>query len=462
MPRTRALTLALVALPLVLCLLVLPPVQGDDVAPGRAVAGATPAADRTPRRTVVLHARTIPMSAPDLANPMRGEYEWLGSSTVPDGYPAKDVYYRDQVAWSRIEPSPGVFDFSWFDEGLTRARTLGGRFGFRVMAWCPGCWLDATPSWLPRQPGTDIPDWDSEVFLSSWEQLMAALGQRYAADPALGWVDVGGYGAWGEWHNGGQGAEISVPDAVRVMSAVLADFPTQHVVVNAMVPKYVTAAMALSSRMGLRVDCLGERDMFSLLPTSPALQQRWRTAPVLSEWCSTPTTSTTLGAQQVRDFHISQVASPNDRIRGFIAADPAVAVGLVDAAKSAGYRYLLASLRVPRKLPRTGDFVVRSRWRNDGSAPTYDAWRVALQLRKRGHVVATTDLAVDLRTVLPGSTSLRQAVSIGKLRRGLYSLWVTVTDPTGYLAPMNLALAGRDATGAYPIGDVRVARRVRH
>ena len=39
---------------------------------------------------------------------------------------------------------------------------------------------------------------------------MAELGKRYAAEPALGWVDVGGYGAWGEWHNANQGSEISV------------------------------------------------------------------------------------------------------------------------------------------------------------------------------------------------------------------------------------------------------------
>ena len=35
---------------------------------------------------------------------------------------------------------------------------------------------------------------------------------------------------------------------------------------------------------------------------------------------------------------------------------------------------------------------------------------------------------------------------------------MTVTDPTGYLAPMALAINGRQADGAYQIGKVRVAR----
>ena len=153
------------------------------------------------RKTVVLRSQAIPMSAPEIPNPMRGQYEWLGTPDGAAGFPTTDVYYRDQVAWKRIEPTPGVYDFSSFDQGIARARELGGRFGFRVMAWCPGCWLDATPDWLPRQPGTDIPAWDDEVFLAAWERLMAELGKRYAAEPALGWVDVGGYGAWGEWHN---------------------------------------------------------------------------------------------------------------------------------------------------------------------------------------------------------------------------------------------------------------------
>jgi hypothetical protein len=402
------------------------------------------------------------MSAPEIANPMRGQYEWLGSSTVPAGFPAKDVYYRDQVAWKRIEPSPGVYDFSYFDQGIARARELGGRFGFRVMAWCPGCWLDATPDWLPRQPGTDIPAWDDEELLAAWDRLMAELGKRYAAEPALGWVDVGGYGAWGEWHNHHQGSEITVDHAVRMMRAVLKAFPAKHVILNAMEPKYVLAGVALTPRMGLRADCLGEYNMFSAIPTSPVLQQRWKTAPVLSEWCATHETNTSRGAEQVRQYHISQVASPNDGVRGWVNQNAEAAAGLVDAAKSSGYRYVPVSVRVPRKLPRDGLFRVRTTWRNDGSAPTYDEWRVNVQLRKGGRVVAAANLGLDLRTVLPGSTTVKRTLDLGKLRRGRYTLWVTVTDPVGYLAPMNLAIAGRYADGAYRIGAVRVARRSAH
>lgn len=454
MPRTRVWGAA--ALSMVAAMCVVPAILTPASGAGTSADVVAPAQQKP--KTLLLRAKPIPLSAPEIANPMRGQYEWLGAAAQPRAWPVRDVYYRDQVAWKRIEPSPGVYDFSWFDKGLARAHELNGRFGFRVMAWCPGCWLDATPSWLPRQPGTDIPDWDNPAFLAAWERLMTAIGDRYAADPALGWVDVGGYGAWGEFHNGGQGSEIATPNAVRLMRAVLDHFPAQHVILNAMVPRYVDAAVALSPRIGLRVDCLGEVDMFSIIPTAgAAIQDRWKTAPVLSEWCNTPATSTTRGADQVRQFHISQIGSAGGSVAAAIETDPAAMAAFVDAAKSSGYRYVLASMRVPRKLPGNGKFKLVSQWRNDGSAPTYDGWRVSLQLRKRGQVVRTTDLGIDLRRVLPGTTSMSRSVALGSLAPGRYSLWVTVTDPTGYLAPMALAINGRKGDGAYQIGKVRVA-----
>ena len=107
MPRTRAV--ALCALTVVLALpAAAAAVEGSTRVTGVVSTSATgDGADRTlvrKRKTVVLRSRAIPMSAPEIPNPMRGQYEWLGSSTVPAGFPTTDVYYRDQVAWKLIEP----------------------------------------------------------------------------------------------------------------------------------------------------------------------------------------------------------------------------------------------------------------------------------------------------------------------------------------------------------------------
>ena len=57
----------------------------------------------------------------DLANPHRGQYRWLGSAPSPSTWPARDIYYRDQVYWGRLEPSKGAYDFTWIEDGLRRA-----------------------------------------------------------------------------------------------------------------------------------------------------------------------------------------------------------------------------------------------------------------------------------------------------------------------------------------------------
>ncbi len=368
------------------------------------------------------------------------------------------MYFRDQVPWGRIEPTPGAYELDAFEWGLTTAQQRGGRFGFRVLAYCPGCWFDdATPSFVPLQPGTDVPDWNSEAFLAGWERLMAELGRRYDDDPRMGWVDVGGYGSWGEWHVG-SGQEISDANAARVVRAVVRAFPTTHVVINAMTPRFVLAALEAHPRLGLRVDCLGELDMFSTIPTSTEMQQRWRTAPVVSEWCGTSTTSTVLGAKQVRKYHISQVSSGNLR-PGYAERSPAEQAGFEDAARSAGFRYEVTKVTVPSRVTRGERMSVVTRWANAGSAPTYDAWKVVLRVRDRdGTTVATRSLGVDLRRLLPGRQTYRTTLRLPKLAPGRYDLAVAVLDPSGYLAPMNLAIKGRAPDGSYRVGSVRVTR----
>ena len=68
-----------------------------------------------------------------------------------------------------------------------------------------------TPAYLPPSPApaclrprnrliSTAPDWNNEAFLSSWERADGRASARsYANDQRLGYVDVGGYGKYGEW-----------------------------------------------------------------------------------------------------------------------------------------------------------------------------------------------------------------------------------------------------------------------
>ena len=225
-------------------------------------------------------------------NPLRGMYRWSGSESVSADIPANDRYERDRVYWGRIEPADNEFNFSWIQQGLDDARARGAKFGFRVMAYCPGCWMEyrpdtnnwpqITPAFIPTQPGTTAPDWNSETFLSQWEELMTALGDEFGDDPALGYVDVGGYGMYGEWHvrpggaSGPDGVPATTESMQRIVNAVSAAFPTKHLLINTMTSVDFTLwALNSNPLMGMRTDNLGAPNMYSMVTVDTRLQQVW-------------------------------------------------------------------------------------------------------------------------------------------------------------------------------------------
>ena len=92
---------------------------------------------------------------------------------------------------------------------------------------------------LPDPEGWNIsaaPEWNDETFLTRWEALWTELGKRYADDPRLGYVDVGGYGKYGEWWVDGAALHITDANGLRMIKAVTSAFPTKHVLINTMSP----------------------------------------------------------------------------------------------------------------------------------------------------------------------------------------------------------------------------------
>lgn len=154
-----------------------------------------------------------------------------------------DVYGR--FSWHSLERSEGDFDFAAIDNVLrpssaqsdiTAGLPPGGRFSFSIMAFTPQYWSSTnvttgtdgypvysdvpsymmkdsagkTHGWLlpvePSKPALGnyfIPDWNDPYFLNRIDSLMKALGKRYNNDPRIGFIDIGFYGSWGEWHTSG-------------------------------------------------------------------------------------------------------------------------------------------------------------------------------------------------------------------------------------------------------------------
>ena len=427
--------------------------------PATAAVSAATTSTTTTSGSVVLTPSVVPTSAAEIANPMRGQYRWMGYGADPSTWPAPDLYYRDQTYWGRLEATKGKFDFSALDAGLADAGSKQAKFGFRVMAYCPGCWMNSrtdwpsvVPSWMPVD-ANGVPRWNDATFLSEWENLMATLGARYGNDPRLGYVDVGGFGKYGEWTNAGDA--LTLASAQRIIAAVAKAFPAKHVLLSAVTDytlyggsNVLQWGLDTYPNLGVRSDCLGNPYMQK---PDGAFADVWKSRPFFTEWCTDG--DPVLGRDQVKQYHVSTTSSHNMRLT-WSAMTSTQQAAYADAVKSAGYRYAVTTATLST-VSSGQPFTVSLTVNNAGVAPTYDPWTVRLVLRdSTGARVATLALPIELRWHLPGAWTYSNTLTAPSLPTGAASASVEVVDPSGYSAPMQLANGGRASDGSYPLGSL--------
>jgi hypothetical protein len=260
----------------------------------------------------------IPTTEPDVIGPFRGLYDWRTTPEAPVG--SFDTYQR--YNWRELEPTRGVYNFSRIDTDMMHARAAGKRHGFRIRAMVSlegvavpdylqtlmplGWWGDADKNGVND---TYVPDWNDPDFLSRFEALMTALGARYANHPDLAYIDIAGYGNWGEFHmtpfkppypSAAQPATL--PTIYRIIDAHLAAFNPNNPLGPrlAMMSENSDALMYAfekSPRIGWRRDSLGSTQFtdnggFAQSWNEPLrrriIAQRWKTAPIVVEFIQCP------------------------------------------------------------------------------------------------------------------------------------------------------------------------------
>jgi hypothetical protein len=488
-----------------------------------------------PPRLVDLGA-PIPFAATDLVNPKRGQYQDIGISLYPQsttsGYPAwpgtDDA--GDRFRWSQIQPtSADSYDFTAIDNAIAAAHARNQRFHFRIMAFESCCeggnTIMAVPAWLHATPGatTDyqyagntyvVPNWNAEAYLSPLENLIAALGARYDHDERVEWFEFSGYGDWSENHIGFIATKLGAPgpsadDSVtqlgyysdykeqsitkasitRLVNATLAAFPDTQIIVNGNNSEITRQLLAASPThpVGIRADCLGVypptqywatgADSWYVRnhdPVIAAMLSRWRTAPVITEWCDfQPSGETTYFLQGIKDtvnYHVSMVASNLQ-----MAPSPDMYDVWARTNKYAGYRFAVTSASVPPSAQVGSALPITVRWNNFGTAPSYDDWQVVYEVRNgEDTVVKTVQSGLSLRDIAAEQTYIDTAqdpaaaarddtwsLPTSGLPAGNYKLVAKVlwyehkpngTNVVNY-DPMTLAQSGRDNSGGYPIGS---------
>ncbi len=145
---------------------------------------------------------------------------------IADGYYMEDIpglniiYLR--VDWADIEKADGIFDWTYIDNIIDNWSKRGYKFTFRFVTYeGPGIRY-ASPEWVFKDKGAKCREieWESEnifepvyddpIFLKYFERFLAECAKRFDGNPLVEYMDVSGFGTWGEFHTY-MGSNITYP-----------------------------------------------------------------------------------------------------------------------------------------------------------------------------------------------------------------------------------------------------------
>lgn len=467
----------------------------------------------------------------DSIEPGRGAELWQASDQAmpypsTSGFSPADVYYR--FTWSGLEPSKGAYNWSNFDSKMNDAITKGQKLGFGIMTYYPDCEGDcpggmAYPTYIKNEGGgwgsgnNYVPNWNSEAYLSGYERLLKAMNAHIMSSSyngvqyknAINYVDVRGYGPWGEFHSVGivnnmndypAGMRPTAATLIRIIDAHVKGFPDFQLVAlfAAFDANYLQHTMnppevgyhALTVRnnvglLGWRRDNWGITDSYFRAYTDQnnrginglnfanEIMNRFRYAPVNGEPMNGPdpglanSNGSAVGsgggcayfdlAAQIKFYHAASIGNGN--FWGY-STSSCQRANISAAFRASGYRIVINGGSFISSVASDRKLTVKLNWRNLGVAPTYEKWNTMFELRNAsGGVVWSGQSAHVMRLFLPAAsdTVVQDTFALPtSIAAGNYTLHVVVRDPNGYRKPLPLNIQGRGSDGAYYLGAVKV------
>lgn len=400
------------------------------------------------------------------------EYQPSSGSLTNENYPLTSIAYF-RVYWRFMEPESGQYRWDLLDRALTTARSRGQTLMLRIAPYGTGPDNDVPDWYRPLVVGQEIEKhlpvekWrvhpENPVYLERFGGLIRALGARYDGHPDLELVDVSIVGAWGE----GAGAE-QLTEATRqaLLDGYLDTFHQTPLVLQLQDPRATHYALA-KRPLGWRVDCLGDMGGFSktwshmndyypqaLIQTG--LQDAWREAPVTMEVCWVMQHWKNQGwdldhiIDESLKWHISSFNAKSSPV-------PAEWWPQVNRwLKRMGYRFVLRKFTYPDAVTAGGELGFTSWWDNQGVAPCYRKFPLALRLSNpRWKEILLTD--ADITTWLPGDNLFDSAVTVPTtLPAGDYELELGLLDPRANTPKIRLAIEGRTDEGWHPLGPIKI------
>jgi hypothetical protein len=384
-------------------------------------------------------------------------------------YPLTSLAYF-RIYWRFIEPAEGEYRWDLIDKALETAGIHNQTLLLRIAPYGTGPDNDV-PDWYRAMLGEEknLPEgkWrtnpEDPRYVEHFGRMVRDLGARYDGHPMLESVDLAIVGAWGE----GAGSELLTQKTREALvDSYLAAFHQTPLVMLLTDPK--TNRYGLSQRpVGWRVDCLGDMGGFSptwchMLDYYPqaiiecGMQDAWRKAPVTLEVCWVMQHWLDQGwdidyiIDQSLKWHISSFNAKSSPVPD--AWWPQVNRWL----KHMGYRFVLRKFTYRTPARAGGPLAFTSWWENQGVAPCYRPFRLALRLGNAdGSWLLVT--AADLRTWLPGDNLYDASVTIpAETPPGDYDLCLAILGDREDEPKVRLAIQGRRPDGWYDLGKIKV------
>ncbi len=394
------------------------------------------------------------------------------AATRPD-FPDTSVSYC-RWYWNVLEPAPGKFHWEIVDLALEEARAHGQTLAIRLMPYSN---QDPLPEWY-RNSGarranksTDKdgeiwqPDFSDPLYLKYWGELVAEAGKRYDGNPYLDSVDISSVGYWGE---GWSPYMPAFPYQKALIDIWLEAFPKTTLLMNFDEQQALTYGTEHGA--GWRLDCLGDMRTSSTNPYFPAemleiypqqivragIQDVWQHKPVSLETCYTVAGWKEKGydldyiLEQALRWHVSTVNIKSAPI-------PSEWKNQFDVfQKKIGYRFNLRRLEYSRVVVPGTMMPVHMWWLNEGVAPIYKEFKLAMQLRSP-QVAAVIEVPVDIRKWLPGDAVFDGTLYVPEnLAEGDYDVRIGILDPRTSRPAIRLAVEGRQTDGWYAMGSLTV------
>lgn len=385
--------------------------------------------------TVVLvkkQAASIPFTLTPAAVTARvgaGMEYWHGEYNVKHGTP-KDRYYR--FIMSEFYNTDGTRNWRWFDQEFQNAINAGLKFSFGIMqhnasansgsrgiVTVPGglaCYpkflhdammKESVKPYTTSETKIFVPNWNSEHYLKELEVLHADIA-KHIRDKGwsdyINYIDIRGYGSYGEWHHAGIASNVPVRATVTTLKRIIdshtktfTDWPLVIIFnafdanrLNNTLVQPEIAHYALTQRnswglIGWRRDNWGATDDYIRRYTDlntvvvngmrldTAIMNRWKYAPIVGE----PNRGWAINVNgcdygdlenQVRKYHA--VSFGNGNMSTFATA--CIQNNVKAAADAAGHKLTITDGRY-----ENGYIYIE--WQNNGITPVYEKFDVVCE-----------------------------------------------------------------------------------